>query len=1079
MKCFTVLSMLLFSSSLIAQALILQPEVSPDSKQIAFTYQGDIWLVDSNGGRADRLTIHEGYEGSPVWSPNGDFIAFNSDRFGNNDVFIVPKSGGRPTRLTYHSASDNVSDITPDNQVIFNTRRIYAQVEREAEIHSVDMQGGITESRFMDALGFEASISPNGRKVAFVRSTARVSREDYRGPANRNIWIYDIKDQSYTQLTGHAGADIMPKWVSNDELYFVTPRVGKYNVFSMKLDGTTKQLTNEKEFGVNHFSTSADGSLIVYQAGDKIYRFDVDKKRKKAINIDVQSDFRFDPQVAKNKTNDVDEFAVSPNGKLSAYVLRGDIYVTRNDKEDKRSVRLTQGAARDRDVVWLNDETLIYVSDKAGQNDLYKLTSADEKQSDLFLSLKHKTQALTKTEEEETQPVISPNSKRIAYLLGRGGLVTADIDENAVISNQKTLLDGWDTPGGVAWSPDSQWLAYSLSDLNFNEEIYIHAADNSAAPVNVSMHPKYDINPVWSPDGSKLGFSSMRNNGDFDIWFAWLNKEDWQRSKEQWKRDAFLGDKDNKKAGKDKKSDDTSKDKEEDKTEEVATIKIDFDGLYKRLEQVTRFPGNENELAFDKEGEHVYYSIGGSGRQNFKVDRALYKIKWDGEDKKTVLKGDAQASDLVLTDKGKHLYALTKGGKIVRIKTKDDKSETLAVSSQMKIDYEQELAQIFDDAWRALDAGFYDPDFHGKDWDELREKYRPIALKASTKEDFQYIFNLMLGQLNASHMGLFRGENPKQTQKQTTGLLGIEGKHTKQGFEVTSVLPHSPADKIESKLNVGDVITAVNQQAISKQGRNDSGVNFFATLTNQANSPVLLNLKSGDVDKEIVIWPTTSLSAERYDAWVDERRRLTEKYSDGRLGYLHIRGMNWTSFERFERELMAAGYGKDGIVIDVRYNGGGWTTDYLMAVLNVKQHAYTIPRGAAKDLSKEHQNFKDTYPYSERLPLSAWTKPSIAMSNENSYSNAEIFSHAYKALGIGKLVGRPTFGAVISTGGYRLVDGSLVRMPFRGWWVKESGENMDFTPAKPDIEVFNPPAYKAKGIDPQLQKAVEVLLGDL
>jgi C-terminal processing protease CtpA/Prc len=397
----------------------------------------------------------------------------------------------------------------------------------------------------------------------------------------------------------------------------------------------------------------------------------------------------------------------------------------------------------------------------------------------------------------------------------------------------------------------------------------------------------------------------------------------------------------------------------------------------------------------------------------------------------------------------------------------------------VKIDYEQELAQIFDDAWRALDAGFYDPDFHGKDWDELREKYRPIALKASTKEDFQYIFNLMLGQLNASHMGLFRGENPKQTQKQTTGLLGIEGKHTKQGFEVTSVLPNSPADKIESKLNVGDVITAVNQQTISKQGRNDSGVNFFATLTNQANSPVLLNVKSGDANKELVIWPTTSLSSERYDAWVEERRRLTEKYSGGRLGYLHIRGMNWTSFERFERELMAAGYGKDGIVIDVRYNGGGWTTDYLMAVLNVKQHAYTIPRGAAKDLSKEHQNFKDTYPYSERLPLSAWTKPSIAMSNENSYSNAEIFSHAYKALGIGKLVGRPTFGAVISTGGYRLVDGSLVRMPFRGWWVKESGENMDFTPAKPDIEVFNPPAYKAKGIDPQLQKAVEVLLGDL
>lgn len=242
---------------------------------------------------------------------------------------------------------------------------------------------------------------------------------------------------------------------------------------------------------------------------------------------------------------------------------------------------------------------------------------------------------------------------------------------------------------------------------------------------------------------------------------------------------------------------------------------------------------------------------------------------------------------------------------------------------------------------------------------------------------------------------------------------------------------------------------------------------------------MLLEVNRAGATTEIVIWPTTSLRTELYDAWVDERRRLTDEYSNGRLGYLHIRGMNWTSFERFERDLMAAGYGKEGLVIDVRYNGGGWTTDYLMAVLNVKQHSYTIPRGAASNLEKEHSKFKDAYPFAERLPLSAWTKPSIAMSNENSYSNAEIFSHAYKALDIGKLVGRPTFGAVISTGSHLLVDGSRVRMPFRGWWVKESGDNMDFVPAVPDIEVFNPPAYKAKGVDPQLKRANEELLKQL
>jgi C-terminal processing protease CtpA/Prc len=433
---------------------------------------------------------------------------------------------------------------------------------------------------------------------------------------------------------------------------------------------------------------------------------------------------------------------------------------------------------------------------------------------------------------------------------------------------------------------------------------------------------------------------------------------------------------------------------------------------------------------------------------------------------------DKKPSQLMLDAAGEYVFALTEDGQINRITTKDDKSEALNVTSRVNIDYAQEREQIFDEGWRALNAGFYDPKFHGQDWQALRNKYRPLALKASTKEDFQYIFNLMLGQLNASHMGMARGDNQKQTQSQETGLLGVEGKHTDAGFEIIAVLPDSPADRVESKLHAGDVIVAVNQQTLS-------GQNFYHLLADSVNTPVLLKVFSEGENKEVVIWPTDSLSSQLYDAWVAERRRLTEQYSNGKLGYLHIRGMNWSSFERFERELMAAGYGKDGIVIDVRYNGGGWTTDYLMAVLNVTQHSYTIPRGATDDISKHHGDFKDTYPFAERLPLSAWTKPSIALSNENSYSNAEIFSHAYKALGIGKLVGRPTFGAVISTGGYGLVDGSMVRMPFRGWWVKATGENMERVPATPDIEVFNPPAYKAKGVDPQLERAVKELLKDV
>lgn len=1052
-----------------AQPLILQPEISPDGANIAFTYQGDVWTVTSNGGRADRLTIHEGYDSRPVWTADGKAIAFSSDRNGNNDVFLIDKQGGKPNRLTFHSSNDLVTSVSVDNQVLFNSRRTYAQVEREWEVLAVDTNGQRTESRFMDALGFDAVVSPDGSKIAFVRGTNRIAREAYRGPANRDLWLFDKNDGTYTQLTEFEGNDFMPKWIDNNTLYFLSSRSGKYNIHTLEIGGGTEQITNETDFGINHFSTSAGGEKIVYQTGDRVYAFS--GSAKQLLDINVNADFRFDPVITKTIKDKVEEYVVSPNGKLIAYVVRGDIYVTRNDEKDSRSMRLTQGADRDRSPVWLNDNALVFVSDRYQQNDLFLLTSADENEANLYASLKHQVTRVTDTPEEEFDPVVSPDHSKIAFRQDRGKLVTASISDAGELGALTTLIDGWDIPSLAAWSPDSVWIAYSLSDLNFNEDVFIHAADGSSERVNVSMHPKRDANPVWSQDGSKLGFISSRNNSDADIWFVWLSKQDWQRSTEEWRLQE-MAKKDKPKAKKPKASENETDKSDDESTTEVAKITIDFDGIYERLSQVTAFAANETEMLFTQDGEHIYYTVGSSGRQNFKEDRNLYKIKWDGKERKTVIDKNAEVQGLSLDTEGKQLFALTKGGKLNRINVADNKKKAIPVSSKSKVDYVNELEQVFEEGWRALDAGFYDPNFHGKDWEELKNAYKPLALKASTKEDFQYIFNLMLGQLNASHMGMRGGENLKVTQKLRTGLIGVEGVHNDRGFEVLSVLSDSPADRVDSKLLVGDVIISVNQQTVN-QG------NFYASLVDTVNTPVLLELERDGGSQEIVIWPTQSLRNQLYDAWVDERRRLTDEMSGGKLGYLHIRGMNWTSFERFERELMAAGYNKGGIVIDVRYNGGGWTTDYLMAVLSVKQHAYTIPRGAIDDINADRSKFENAYPFSERLPLAAWTKPSIAMSNENSYSNAEIFSHAYKALGLGKLVGRPTFGAVISTGGYRLVDGSFVRMPFRGWWVKASGDNMERVPAMPDIEVFNPPAYKAKGVDPQLKRAVEELLKDL
>ena len=573
------------------------------------------------------------------------------------------------------------------------------------------------------------------------------------------------------------------------------------------------------------------------------------------------------------------------------------------------------------------------------------------------------------------------------------------------------------------------------------------------------MHPKQDRDPIWSADGKKLVFSSNRNNNDYDVWFTWLNKSDWEKTPQDWEEE------------------NNNEDKKEGKKEEAKTVKditIDFEDIHQRQVQVTNFVGGEFAEYISKDGKTIYYTTGNGSRGDADIDSDLYKISWEGKDKKEITTKNTKPSRITVDEKGKTMFMTVNSGSLSSLNLSNDKSEGLSISAKMDIDYTEESNQIFEEAWKAINDGFYDPNFHGQDWQVLKKNYKPLAMKASTRIDFQNIFNWMLGQINASHMGFRSGEQREELQNEATGLLGVEFKPKSNGsLAVENIVYGMPADRITSIIKVGDIVTSVNGVELSKE------LNVYSLFEGTADEKIYLEVKRGNDLIEIIIRPKSSNRRENYNAWVRERKRLTEKYSNGKLGYIHIQGMNWQSFEEFERELTSAGLGKQGLVIDVRYNGGGWTTDYLMAVLNVKQHAYTVPRGAAENLEKEHTKFVNHYPFSERLPLAAWTKPSVAICNHTSYSNAEIFSHAYKTLNIGTLVGEPTFGAVISTGSTRLIDGSSVRMPFRGWYVKETQTNMELGPAVPDILVYNNPDDKSKGEDTQLKTAVETLLKQL
>lgn len=1035
------------------------PSLTDDGSRMAFVYQGDIWVKSLNGeGEANRLTIHEGYDQKPRWSPDGERIAFTSDRYGHPDIYLIDQYGNQTQRLTYHSTSDMVSGWYSENEILFTTNRAFAQVEREDEVYTVSLEGE-TPERLLDAVGNEPARSPNGRFIAFVRGSCRKAREAYKGPANGNIWIYDTERDQYIQITTYEGNDFQPRWAGNNTLYFISSRNGKYNIFHVGVNedgektGEPVADTRAEDMGIRYFDVSANGNKLVYEKGIGIYIQEEGAGEPRKLSMNLPGDYRHTPVQHKTYSKEVSDYALSPNGKNTAFVVRGELFLINNDKDKSRTVRLTDHAYRDFQVDWVNDSTLVFVSDRTGRRELHLLRSSDRENTALYKSLRHETLQLTSTEAPEHDPVVAPNGEQVAFLRGNGQLVVADIDAEAgELSNEKVLKDGWATPSGVTWSPDSKWLAYSLEDLYFNSEVYIHPADDHREPVNVSMHPKGDYAPYWSPDGSKLGFLSERNNGDRDLWFAWLKKEDWQKTQEDWEESEDPEEKNDKNGG--------------DKTEEIT---IDLENIHERLEQVTALPGNEANLVISEDGQTFYFSTNSRGRKDYEASQDLYSIKWDGTEKKALTENDASPRGLSIDHKSSTLYMLKPGGMLAKLNTKDKALKPISIQAEMDVELEKEMEQLFEDAWSVIQHGFYDPEFHNNDWKELKEKYKPMAMAASTRQDFRDMFNIMLGQLNASHMGLY-GDDLAETEDESTGLLGIEAAPHPEGAVIKHVIPNSPADREFSQLQEGEVITSVN-------GRDIEGSNLYATLINKAEKEIYMEVRDQEGNRRnVTIRPTRSLYQEKYKEWVEERKELTEEYSNGRLGYIHIQGMNWTSFERFERELMASGYGKEGIVIDVRFNGGGWTTDYLMTVLNVRQHAYTIPRGATDDLDENHEKFSEYYPYAERLPQSAWTKPSIALCNQNSYSNAEIFSHAFKNLNHGKLVGTPTFGAVISTGGRRMIDNSYIRLPFRAWYVKQTDKNMEHGPAVPDIIVRNKPDSKAEGKDPQLKKAVDALL---
>lgn len=1057
----TILTTFSFAEEGYEFAFFRHPAVSSDGEILAFSYGGDIWTVSVDGGKASRITTHPAYEHSPRWSPDGKWLAFSADRNGDDDVFVIPSQGGQSRQLTFHESDDQICDWTPDNNsLIFSSRRDEKYPDFSM-LYMVPLSGGTPVGVF-ESFGIEADFSSKDSTVLFTFPGSGTPwwRKHYLGSGSNQVWIYNFRSNEYTAVTD-TGAHTTDNdfktpssrwglWGADGSLFVVTEKDGTFNLWQQSAEGIWNQITSYNADGIRFPSISGDGSVIAYEHGTSIY---VIKNGNPPRRLDIIAPLD-QPEVTPRVvtyTNSADYLEITPDGKQMVFEVRGEIFAGRIVGDDEKAARGQANsisgnhpARESQFTISPGGDSLIFISDREGSNDLFLAYSSDTDTKELSRARSFTLERLTANSLDEDSPRWSPDSRYVAFKRGKGDLVILDLEKKT----ERLLLAGWSLLQ-YRWSPDGKWIAYAREDNEYNSDIYIIPSDSGAC-VNVSRHPDEDEFPVWSADGRKLGFRSKRRENNWDIYFVFLRLEDHFKTGADWaeeirqKDTTSTTDKDDKKKVKE--------------TRQLAEVQIDTTDIYRRIRTVTGLSGEEGKFDVSPDGRLFVFT------SNHQGENDLYSIKWTGEELKRLTEGGTNPRRLSFSSDGKNVRFLTNAGQVKSCKIDGGKTENYPFDARVTVIPANERRYKFNEVWRTLDQQFYDGNFHGNDWAGLHDKYGKLIETASCERDFGDLVNMMLGELNASHMGYY---SPDPPYRKSTGRLGVDFDLSSQGdgYLVSYVLPFGPCDQPASKITAGERILSLNGIALGPD------VNINELLQDRIGELIDLQVTDGKKVRRIMpradgSWTQGLL---RYDDWVQKERDHVHRLSEGKLGYLHLRGMGDPSLARFEAELYSEANGKDGLVIDVRNNGGGWTTDWILAMLEVKRHAVTYPRDGGPG-----------YPQG-RLPLYSWVKPVIVLCNQYSFSNAEIFSHAIQTLQRGKLVGVPTPGGVISTSGNQLVDGSGFRIPLRGWYVgAEPGtdpeRNMEGNGAVPDIIVYMSPNRTSVDADLQLEAAVQDLI---
>lgn len=1050
-------------------------KISPDGKEIVFTYKGDIWKVATGGGEAVRLTSQPSYESEPVWSPDGKSIAFASDRSGNADIYIMSANGGPARRLTTNSAGETPEAFTPDGKYVLFSASIQDPAgsalfpyRAMSEVYRVPVDGG----RITQLLGTPAvqmSFLPDGQSFVYedIKGGEDKWRKHHTSSVTRDIWTYNAKTGKHTNLTNRGGEDRNPV-VSPDgsTIYFLSERNGgSFNLYSMPVANPSEvtKLTDFKTHPVRFLSRGADGTFAFTYNGE-IYTKKGDSAPQK-VNISLTMDEEELPQNINIRS--LGAGAVSPDGKQIAFVSRGEVFVTSTAHASTKQI--TNTPANESTVAWAPDNrTLYYSSERDGHYNIYKATIARKEDPNFSNAtvVEESPVFSPKDKTDRTYPSISPDGKKMTFVQDRTKLMVMDLDTKKV----RQLTDGSTiaarTKGFPSqWSPDGKWVLIEAMDLRHQPygDIAIINVDNGKMTY-VTKTGYFDENPRWAMGGNAIIFNSerygMRNHASWgsmsDVMIAFLNKDSYDKFRLSEEDYALLKEvekaqkKDRKEDGKEDKSKDAKAGKgTKDDGKDSKEVKVELDGIADRTLRLTPNSSDLADAYLTEDGETLYYLSA------FEKGYDLWKVKPRTRDVKLVSKlSGARGIDV---DKDGNMYLM--GSSVRKFDTKTEKSTPVSASASMKLDPSAEREYMLEHVHNEVRERIFRTDINGVDWDGMYANYRRFLPHISNNYDFAELLSELLGELNVSHTG---GRYYAPGGGESTASLGLlyDWNYTGSGLKVAEVIAGGPFDRATSKVTPGAVVTAVNGVKI------DNDADYTTIFNDLAGKKTLVSLTApGGESWDEVILPISSgrLNTLLYDRWVKSREAEVERLSGGRLGYVHIQSMSDDSFRKMYAKVLGEYIGKDGIVIDTRFNGGGRLHEDIEVMFSGKKYLTQDVHGV---------------PTSD-MPSRRWNKPSIMITCEANYSNAHGTPWVYSHLGLGKLVGMPVPGTMSSVNWETLQDPSLVYgIPVIGFRTAD-GNYLENTQLEPDIKVANDPATVVKGEDTQLKVAVEELLKEI